>query len=135
MHLEDILRRHVPHLDTFGGPLPGDLSADLALLSKRLWFLTCVTVAMIVAIFVVEIAVAILYLHEPAVLAGVGGAVGLTIAGAIDRMTRVARELGQTTLLISLSGRLVPEQMEKVVSVLVEQLDSGRGVGGGRRRP
>jgi hypothetical protein len=125
MRLNEVLRENMTHRGAFGGG--GDsrkLSRDLKTLAGVLTRLSWITVAMIIAVFVVELGVTVIYLKQPAVLVGLAGAVGLTIAGAIKRMSRIQKELGQTTLLLVLSDRLTPEQSEKVVSSLVDQLDT-----------
>ena len=52
-------------------------------------------------------------------MAGIAAAIGLTIAGGIDRMSRLAREMARTDLLVVLSEQLTPEHLDKIVQVLL----------------
>jgi hypothetical protein len=98
--------------------MPMGSGADLNALSVNLRRMYWVTAAMIAAVFVVELILAVLYVKQPEILIGIGGAVGLTIAGGIGRMSSLAREMAETTLMVLLSERLTPERLDSIVETL-----------------
>jgi hypothetical protein len=124
--LNDILRHHYIPGETLGGEGrirdPDALRRELKKLLTHLRAMFWVAAAMIVAVFVVELAVGVTHLESPAILAGVAGAMGLTVAGAIEAMRRVAREMAQVNLLVILSAELDSEALAPIVNALVGKL-------------
>jgi hypothetical protein len=124
--LSNILRQHYIPDEALGGEgrvknkeaLHQELSRLLAHLRAMFW----AAAAMIVVVFIVELAIGVMHLDSVAVLAGVTGAMGLTIAGAIEAMRRVAREMAQANLLVILSAELDSEALAPIVNALVRKL-------------
>jgi hypothetical protein len=79
-------------------------------------------VAMAVLLFVAEFIVALLNIDNTKLVAGMAGAMGLTGAGAIDVVRRIAREMAQTHLLIVLCNTLDAEALKPVVAALARKL-------------
>jgi len=71
-----------------------------------------VALAMTLVLFVAELAIGLMYVEKPSVLAGTGGAMGLTIAGSVGVVRTIARELAQVGLVPLHSGfdRLRPSE-------------------------
>jgi hypothetical protein len=87
--------------------------------SRRMLWLAA---GMATAIFVAEFVLIVLNIGDRAFVAGIAGAMGLTAAGAIDIVRRIAREMAQTHLLIALSGTLDAEALKPVIAALVRKL-------------
>jgi hypothetical protein len=113
------------------------LRTALAELEARLGRLYWIRVAMIGAIFLVEIAIALAYHDDASVLAGVAGALGITVAGAVKAMADVSSDMAETGLVLILAGQLDAETMSHIVRTLVSRsaavrssgrATSGRGV-------
>jgi len=79
-------------------------------------------VAMAAVLFAAEFIVALLNIDNSKLVAGMAGAMGLTGAGAIDVVRRIAREMAQTHLLIVLSGTLDAEALKPVISALARKM-------------
>jgi hypothetical protein len=122
-NLKAVLEKHCKISGLLGGTNGSSLklSEDLVHLATHLRRLSWITSTMIMLVFVFELAVAFFYRENPTVLAGIGGAMGITIVGAIDRMSRLSKEYGKTILLINLCDRLPPNQTAKIVKVLVDK--------------
>jgi hypothetical protein len=121
--LGDILVRYAPNRIGQGDNFDAEgLKLSLTQLLRDLRWIYAANASMIGLVFVIEVIIAIVYIKEPAVLTGIGVAIGATIAGGIERMSRLAREMAQTSLLVILSERLSQERVEKIVETLVERL-------------
>jgi hypothetical protein len=120
--LTEILSKHKTYRATAGGPGIDrrGLTKDLANLATNLRRVFWITAAMIAFVFIIQIAIAIVYLKVPTVLAGLAGTMGLTIVGAVDRMNRIGREMAQTHLLITLCDRLTTDQIATTVNIILE---------------
>ena len=81
-----------------------------------------VALAMTLVLFVAELAIGLVYLEKPPVLAGTGGAMGLTIAGAIGVVRSIARELAQVGLVAALAGELDHEALKPIINALAKKL-------------
>jgi hypothetical protein len=92
-----------------------ELDATIRTQRRMYW----VAAAMITVVFIAELAVAALNVGNPVVLTGVATAVGVTIWGAVDRMSRLSREMAETSLLIILSEGLSGEALERVIQQLL----------------
>jgi hypothetical protein len=95
------------------------LHAELATAFKNQHRMYWIVAAMIAVVFFVELVIAALNVGQPAVLTGVATAVGVTIWGAVDRMSRLSREMAETSLLIILSEGLSQEALERIVQQLL----------------
>jgi hypothetical protein len=84
--------------------------------TRRLFFFAG---GMTAVVFVVLVRFIILYREHQAVVVGISGAMGLTIAASIDRMSRLAKELANASLIIHLCSTLNGEQAFKVIQALV----------------
>lgn len=91
------------------------LAADL----RRLFWARA---AMISVIFIIEIAVGVVFLRSPEVLAAVVGAFGLTAAGGIKAMQSVSRDMAEANLLVLLAAELDTESLRHIVDALVGKL-------------
>src|SRR5690349_7982975 len=97
--LSDVLVRYTPNRIGAGDNFDAEgLKQALTVVLSDLRRVYAAVAVMIAVVFVVEVVIAVMYVHEPKVLIGIAGAVGLTIAGGIDRMSRLAREMAQTNL-------------------------------------
>jgi hypothetical protein len=74
---------------------------------------------MTAAIFVLIVAFIILYRERWEIVTGLLSVLGVTVATSITRMTRLARDIADTGLLIQLSGGLTGEQAFKVIETLL----------------
>jgi hypothetical protein len=101
---------------------PVGLKTELQAFSTSLRRMYWTTAVMIIIVFCLEVIVGVIYLREPAILAGIAAVVGVTIWGAVDRMSRLAREMAETNLLVVLSGGLSPESLDRVVQKLLDSL-------------
>jgi hypothetical protein len=124
--LDDVLQDHVVPPSALGGEGtirdPGALRAELKNLLAHLRAMFWTAAAMIAVVFVVELVVGATHLDSPTVLSGVAGAVGLTAAGAIGAMQRVAREMAQVNLMVILCGELDGDALASTVNALLGKL-------------
>jgi hypothetical protein len=79
-------------------------------------------IAMAATLFVAEFVIAVINVGNPKLVAGMAGAMGLTGAGAIDVVRRIAREMAQTHLLVVLAGTLDAEPLKPVIAALARKL-------------
>lgn len=91
-------------------------------LLSRLQILFWVAASIIVIVFIVELVAAILNWRDTTVLTGIGGATGLTIAGAGEAIRRITREMTQVSMIVLLAGELDREALAPIVHTLVEKL-------------
>ena len=84
--------------------------------SRRLFF---VAAGMTATVFVILVVLTIIYREHWQVVTGLSGAMGLTVAASIERMTRLARDMAYTNLIVQLSSTLSGEHMFKVVQALI----------------
>jgi drug/metabolite transporter (DMT)-like permease len=117
-----ILRRYATNRGGLGDNFdPLGLTNELRLLSDRLQRIYWMTAIMIIVVYCLLIVVGAIYFREPAVLAGIAAAVGVTVWGAVDRMSRLAREMAETNLLVLVSASLSPESLDRLVQKLLEK--------------
>ncbi|MDB5579586.1 MAG: hypothetical protein JWR80_4762 [Bradyrhizobium sp.] len=134
--LDDVLIRYTPNRIGQGDNFdPEEFRKSLARLVRDLRWVYAANALMIGVVFVVEAVVAIVYIKEPAVLTGIAIAVGATIAGGIERMSRLAKEMAETSLLVILSEKLPQERIEKIVEILVERLRPPPSIGNANTHP
>jgi hypothetical protein len=79
---------------------------------------------MAAVVFLVEVGVALTFLAHPEVVKVVAGAMGVTVAGAIETIRRLARDLAQTNLLVVLCGELDTESLRPVVAALARRINA-----------
>ena len=84
--------------------------------SRRLFFLAA---GMTAAVFIVLLTLIILYREHREVVAGVSAAMGVTVAASIDRMSRLAKDLANASLITRLCSTLTGEQAFRVIQALV----------------
>lgn len=104
------------------------LRADLLALQSHVRRILWIAVGMTLTLFLFELVVAARYVESPGVLAGIAGAVGLTLAGGIESMRRLATEMARVNLLVGLSGALTAEHLSSLVNTLAVSLGSGASV-------
>jgi hypothetical protein len=92
-----------------------ELLSSLTNLRRMYW----IAAGMIAAVFALELAVAAFNFGNPMILSGIAAAIGVTIWGAVDRMSRLAREMAETGLLVTLGSGLSQEAVERVVKQLL----------------
>lgn len=122
--LRTILKKYYVPPEVFGTSRVNrdSLRAELAELTNHLRSLSWLTAAMICIVFIVEVAIAIIYFEQPAVLTGIAAAMGLTVAGAIEGMRRLSRETARTNIVISLVSELDSDKIAAIVNALVKNL-------------
>jgi hypothetical protein len=97
--------------------LQAELLSTLANLRRMYWL----TAGMIAIVFALELVVAAYNFRDPVVLSAIAAAIGVTIWGAVDRMSRLSREMAETTLLVTLGRGLSQEAIERVVQQLLKK--------------
>jgi hypothetical protein len=121
--LAQILNTHNVPASALGGNINRDaLHLELSKLQRHLRNMSVAAAAMTGAVFVIEIVLVIIYVNSPAVVVSVAAAMGLTVAGAIGVMRRLATETAQVTLLVILSGTMTADKIASVVGALVKKL-------------
>lgn len=120
--LKELLAKYTPNPLALGPSfeakkLQQELQWLLANLRRTYW----VTAAMILIVFVFEVLIAAIYIREPLVLSGIAAAIGVTIWGSVERMSRLSKEMAETTLLVTLSDGLSQEAIERVIEQLLKK--------------
>jgi hypothetical protein len=122
--LKGILRRYVGPAGALGSgdidrtSLQESLKNLMGQTQRMLWL----AVLMATVIFIVEIIIAFLNAGSPGIVAGVAGAMGLTAAGSIEVVRRIAHDIAQINLVIILAGTLDSEALKPIVAALVNKL-------------
>ena len=119
-HLQKILSKYAINPVAMGPTfqakqLKAELLSSLTNLRRMYW----VAAGMVAAVFVLELAIAAFNFGNPVVLSGIAAAIGVTIWGAVDRMSRLSREMAETGLLVTLGDRLSQEAIERIVQQLL----------------
>jgi hypothetical protein len=124
-NLRDILRKYsVPPQVLGTRTVDRDaLRAELTRLQVHLRAMAWIAAAMIAIVFIVEIVIAAVYVQSPGVLAGVAGAMGVTIAGAIEAMRRLVRETAQVNLVVIFASELSSDQLVDIINMLAGKLE------------
>jgi hypothetical protein len=81
-----------------------------------------IALVMTLVLFVGQFVIGLIYIERPSVLAGIGTAMGLTIAGSIGVMRTIARELAQVGLVAALAGELDREALKPIINALAKKL-------------
>jgi hypothetical protein len=95
----------------------------------EVYFIICV--AMIVVLFVAEVAVVLMELSSPALATAAMTAFGVSTAGLIVFMTRLWRDRDRTGTIIALAEALEPADLRAVLQVMLEQQYGPRPAAGG----
>lgn len=126
--MNDRLRRV---LDEFVAP-PGALGSSpidrpalrtaLAGVTRHLQLMLWIALGMTVLVFLVELGIVFAFIPDQSVLVGVGGAMGLTVAGSIETVRRIARDLAHTNFLIVMAGELDTDALKPVIEALARKI-------------
>jgi hypothetical protein len=123
-HLKKLLLAYAGPAGLLGGqPIDRELlRASLESLVKHFRMMMWLATGMVLLVYLVELGLALKYIDRPKILAGIGGAMGLTIAGAIETVRRIGREMAHTNLLVALSGELDADALKPIITALARKL-------------
>jgi hypothetical protein len=121
-----LLQPYAPVAGNAGGRPPdrATLRAGLNDLMRHYRLMLWLAVGLATAVFVGEAGVAIAYVDKPGVLKAIGAAAGVTVAGSIETIRRLARDLAQTNLVVVLCGELDSESLRPVLAALVRRMNA-----------
>jgi hypothetical protein len=106
-----------------GQPIDRELlRASLKSLVKHFRMVMWLATGMVLLLYLVGLGLALNYIDRPKILVGIGGAMGLTFAGAIETVRRIGREMAQTNLLVALSGELDADALKPIITALARKL-------------
>jgi hypothetical protein len=122
--LLDVMRRFMTPAGTGGsrGIDRDALRLELQGLLRHYRAMMWVALVMTLVLFVAELAVGLIFVEKPSILAGIAGAMGLTIAGSIGGVRVIARELAQIGLVAALAGELDREALKPIINALAKKL-------------
>lgn len=75
--------------------------------------------AMTLIVFIVLVGAILIFRENWGAVTALSGVMGLTVAAAIDRMAKLAKDVANTGLVVQLSAQLSSEDMGKVVQALI----------------
>jgi hypothetical protein len=74
---------------------------------------------MTLVVFIVLIGAILIFRDNWTAVTALSGVMGLTVAAAIDRMAKLAKDVANTGMVVQLSSQLSGEEMAKVVQALI----------------
>jgi hypothetical protein len=106
-----------------GGPVDRErLLGSLRDLGRHYRSMMWLASGMVLLTFLVELGLVLKYVNQPKALAGIAGGMGLTVAGAIETIRRIGREMVHTNLLVVLAGELDVDALKPIITTLVRKL-------------
>jgi hypothetical protein len=120
--LKEVLRRNFEGPRKLGAGDEKPLVSDLGRLERDLQRTWWVRIAMIAAVFVVELILFVIYRENTAAVAALFAAAGITIGGAITSVQGVTQEMTRVRLLLSVVPSLSPETLQELARKLIEKL-------------
>jgi len=126
--LTEVLRRHTEAKPApLGGapsqPLdPTVLQDELTLVARttRRFFYLCA--AMVLVLFIVSVSMVVIYIGKPKLVASISAGFGVSAAGLIAWMARLARENARTGILLTLVKHVDQATIRTMVTVLLKEV-------------
>jgi hypothetical protein len=122
--LQKTLQRYVSHDTAFGTSKSINrdrIRGDLELEKSHVRKIFLMAAVMTGVLFFVLVGLILVHHNDITWIAGLSTGTGVTVFGSIRFMTQLARDLGETSLLLDLSSKLSGEEIYSVISALLRR--------------